>query len=154
MGDTMKKFFALVLMVSSLPAWAAPPAKFAARVEAVRTAAEVPGMAIAIVENGAVTLARGFGVRKLGSPEKVDGDTIFMTGSTGKAMTTAALATLVDAGKLKWDDRVADHIPGFQMYDPWVTREMTVRDLLVHRSGLGSRCGRSAGHPARHVVAR
>ena len=141
MGDNMKKVLALVLMVSSLPALAAPPAKFAARVEAVRTAAEVPGMAIAIVENGNVTLARGFGVRKLGSPEKVDGDTIFMTGSTGKAMTTAALATLVDAGKLKWDDRVADHIPGFQMYDPWVTREMTVRDLLVHRSGLGLGAG-------------
>ena len=141
----MKTFIALVLalvlMLSSLPAWAAPPAKFAARVEAVRTAAEVPGMAIAIVENGAVTLSRGFGVRKLGSPEKVDGDTIFMTGSTGKAMTTAALATLVDAGKLKWDDRVTDHIPGFQMYDPWVTREMTVRDLLVHRSGLGLGAG-------------
>ena len=136
-----KKLLALVLTVSSLPAWAAPPAKFEARVEAVRTAAEVPGMAIAIVEKGAVTLARGFGVRKLGSPEKVDADTIFMTGSTGKAITTAALATLVDAGKLHWDDRVADLIPGFQMYDPWVTREMTVRDLLVHRSGLGLGAG-------------
>jgi CubicO group peptidase (beta-lactamase class C family) len=139
MGDIMKKF--LALMILSLPAWAAPPAKFEARVEAVRTAAEVPGMAIAIVENGKVALARGFGVRKLGSPEKVDGDTIFMTGSTGKAVTTAALATLVDAGKLEWDDRVADLIPGFQMYDPWVTREMTVRDLLVHRSGLGLGAG-------------
>ena len=136
----MKKLLAL-LLVASLPAWAAPPAKFEARVEAVRKAAEVPGMAIAIVENGKVTLARGFGVRKLGSPEKVDGDTIFMTGSTGKAMTTAALATLVEAGKLHWDDRVADLIPGFQMYDPWVTREMTVRDLLVHRSGLGLGAG-------------
>ena len=137
----MKKSFALVLMLAVLPAWAAPPEKFEARVEAVRKAAEVPGMAIAIVENGKVTLARGFGVRKLGSPEKVDGDTIFMSGSTGKAMTSAALATLVDAGKLKWDDRVADLIPGFQMYDPWVTREMTVRDLLVHRSGLGLGAG-------------
>src|SRR6187455_2897312 len=141
MGNDMKTFFALVLAVSSLSATAAPPADFAARVDAVRTAAEVPGMAIAIVENGAVTLARGFGVRKLGSPDKVDGDTIFMTGSTGKAMTTAALATLVDAGKLEWDDRVADLIPGFQMYDPWVTREMTLRDLLVHRSGLGLGAG-------------
>jgi CubicO group peptidase (beta-lactamase class C family) len=141
MGDTMKKSLALLLMVSSLSVWAAPPANFEARVEAVRTGAEVPGMAIAIVEKGAVTLARGFGVRKLGSPEKVDGDTIFMTGSTGKAMTTAALATLVDAGKLEWDDRVTDHIPGFQMYDAWVTREMTVRDLLVHRSGLGLGAG-------------
>src|SRR5436190_17674762 len=134
MGNNMKKPCALVLMLASLSAWSAPPANFVKRVEAVRTAAEVPGMAIAIVENGAVTLARGFGVRKLGSPEKVDADTIFMTGSTGKAMTTAALATLVEAGKLKWDAPVTDYIPGFQMYDPWVTREMTVRDLLVHRS--------------------
>jgi len=137
----VKKHLAFVLFAASLPAWAAPPAKFEARVEAVRKAAEVPGMAIAIVENGKVTLARGFGVRKMGSPEQVDADTIFMTGSTGKAMTTAALATLVDAGKLKWDDRVADLIPGFQMYDPWVTREMTLRDLLVHRSGLGLGAG-------------
>jgi CubicO group peptidase (beta-lactamase class C family) len=141
MGNIMKKHLAWVLVVASLPAWSAPPAKFEARVEAVRKAAEVPGMAIAIVENGAVTLARGFGVRKLGSAEKVDGDTLFMTGSTGKAMTTTALATLVDAGKLKWDDRVTDLIPGFQMYDPWVTREMTLRDLLVHRSGLGLGAG-------------
>ena len=137
----MKKLVALVLLICAVPVWAAPPSGFEARAEAVRHAAEVPGMAIAIVENGSVTLARGFGVRKLGSPETVDADTIFMTGSTGKAMTTAALATLVEAGKLKWDDPVADHIPGFQMYDPWVTREMTVRDLLVHRSGLGLGAG-------------
>ena len=137
----MKQYLVIALMVVALPAGATPPANFDARVEAVRKAAEVPGMAVAIVENGKVALARGFGVRKLGSPEKVDADTIFMTGSTGKAMTTAALATLVDAGKLKWDDRVGDLIPGFQMYDPWVTREMTVRDLLVHRSGLGLGAG-------------
>ena len=137
----MKRLIAIVLTVSSLSAWAAPPANFVKRVEGVRTAAEVPGMAIAIVEDGKVTLARGFGVRKLGSPDKVDADTIFMTGLTGKAMTVAALATLVDAGKLKWDDLVTDLIPGFQMYDPWVTREMTLRDLLVHRSGLGLGAG-------------
>jgi CubicO group peptidase (beta-lactamase class C family) len=129
------------MLFASISVLGAPPKDFATRVDAVRNSAEVPGMAIAIVENGEVTLARGFGVRKLGSPEKVDGDTIFMTGSTGKAMTTAALATLVDAGKLKWDDPVADLIPGFQMYDPWVTREMTLRDLLVHHSGLGLGAG-------------
>src|SRR5205085_6070333 len=67
----------------------------------------------------------------------VDADTIFFTGSTGKAFTNAALATLVDAGKIKWDDKVIDHMPDFRMWDPWVTREMTIRDLLVHRSGLG-----------------
>lgn len=120
---------------------AAPPAGFDARVEAVRAASGTPGMAIAIVEDGKVTLARGYGVRTLGSPDKVDPDTIFMIGSTAKAMTTAALATLVDAGKLKWDDKVIDRLPGFQMYDAWVTREMTVRDLLVHRSGLGLGAG-------------
>jgi CubicO group peptidase (beta-lactamase class C family) len=140
MGDLMKKLVFLSLLLVPT-AWAAPPADFEARVEAVRMAAEVPGMAIAIVENGEVALARGFGVRKMGGPEKVDSDTIFMTGSTGKAMTAAALATLVDAGKLKWDDPVTNYIPGFQMYDPWVTREMTIRDLLVHRSGLGLGAG-------------
>src|SRR5262245_45572917 len=117
MGNDMKKLFALTVMISTLLpacnlAWAAPPANFEARVDAVRKAAEVPGLALAIVENGKVAMARGFGVRKLGSPEKVDADTIFMTGSTGKAITTAALATLVDAGKLKWDDKVTDLIPG------------------------------------------
>lgn len=128
---------ALALMVVVSPALADPPAAFDARAEAVRNLAGVPGMAIAIVEHGKVVLAKGYGVRRLGSPAQVDADTIFMTGSTGKAITTAALATLVDAGKLSWDDKVTDRLPGFQMYDPWVTREMRVRDLLTHRSGLG-----------------
>ena len=132
-------FLAGLLLASA--ANAAPPAGFDARVEAVRAASGTPGMAIAIVEDGKVTLAKGYGVRKLGSPEPVDADTIFMIGSTAKAMTSAALATLVDAGKLDWDDRVIDRLPGFQMNDAWVTREMTVRDLLVHRSGLGLGAG-------------
>jgi CubicO group peptidase (beta-lactamase class C family) len=118
-------------------ALAAPPADFARRVEEARTQIGVPGMAIAIVENDQVTFARGFGARALGKPERVDADTIFPTGSTGKAVTVAALAVLVDEGRIGWDDKVIDHLPGFQMYDPWVTREMTIRDLLVHRSGLG-----------------
>lgn len=137
----MKSFLLLAAVALATPALAAPPANFDARVEAVRQAAGVPGMAIAIVEHGKVVLARGYGVRKLGSPENVDADTAFLIGSTSKAMTVAALATLVDAGKLGWDDKVIDHLPGFQMYDPWVTREMTVRDLLVHRSGLGLGAG-------------
>ena len=132
---------AFAMLAFAAPARAEPPAGFEARADAVRQAAGVPGMAIAIVEGGRTTLARGFGVRRMGSPATVDADTIFMTGSTGKAFTTAALATLVDAGKLGWDDRVVDRLPGFQMYDPWVTREMTVRDLLVHRSGLGLGAG-------------
>ena len=116
---------------------AAPPENFDDRVESLRQQVGVPGMAIAIVENGKVTLAKGYGVRKLGAPEPVDADTIFPTGSTGKAFTVADLGILVDQKKIDWDDKVIDHLPEFQMYDPWVTREMTIRDLLVHRSGLG-----------------
>jgi CubicO group peptidase (beta-lactamase class C family) len=67
----------------------------------------------------------------------VDADTLFQTGSTGKAVTAAALAVLVDEGRISWDDPVIKHMPWFRMYDPWVTREITIRDLLVHRSGLG-----------------
>ncbi len=130
--------FALVCTASAV---AAPPAGFEARVESLRQATGVPGMAIAIVEDGEVTLAKGFGIRQLGSAEPVDADTIFPTGSTGKAFTVAALGILVDQGKIGWDDKVIDHLPGFQMYDPWVTREMTIRDLLVHRSGLGLGAG-------------
>lgn len=132
----MKALLRLLPLVAT-PALAAPPPGFDARVEALRQQIGVPGMAIAIVEDGKTVLARGYGVRKLGAPDKVDADTIFMTGSTGKAFTTTALATLVDAGRISWDDKVADRLPGFAMYDPWVTREMTIRDLLVHRSGLG-----------------
>jgi CubicO group peptidase (beta-lactamase class C family) len=118
-------------------ALASPPKDFERRVEAARTEIGVPGMAIAIVENDRVTFARGFGVRAIGGSEAVDADTIFPTGSTGKAFTVAALGILVDEGRIGWDDRVIDRLPGFQMYDSWVTREMTIRDLLVHRSGLG-----------------
>jgi CubicO group peptidase (beta-lactamase class C family) len=116
---------------------AAPPAGFEQRVEQLRKDIGVPGVTIAIVEDGKVTLAHGWGVRDITTNQPVDADTIFFTGSTGKAFTNAALATLVDEGKIKWDDKVIDHMPDFRMWDPWVTREMTIRDLLVHRSGLG-----------------
>jgi CubicO group peptidase (beta-lactamase class C family) len=129
--------FGVLIAAAAAPSFAAPPAGFANRVTALRQQVGVPGMAIAIVENDKVTLAQGFGTRELGVSERVDADTIFPTGSTGKAVTVAALAVLVDQGKIGWDDKVTDRLPGFQMYDPWVTREMTIRDLLVHRSGLG-----------------
>jgi CubicO group peptidase (beta-lactamase class C family) len=122
-------------------AYSAPPAGLEQRVETVRTRIGVPGMAVAIVENGKVSFAKGFGLRALGKPETVDADTIFPTGSTGKAFTVADLGILVDQGRIGWDDKVTDRLPGFQMYDPWVTREMTIRDLLVHRSGLGLGAG-------------
>ncbi|MBU3079504.1 serine hydrolase [Sphingomonas quercus] len=129
---------AALAFVAALPANAAPPPGFDARVEALRKQFGVPGASIAIVENGKTTLAKGYGVRRLGSPEPVGADTIMTIGSTTKAFTAADLALLVDQGKIRWDDKVVDHMPWFQMYDPWVTREMTIRDLLVHRSGLGT----------------
>ena len=82
-------------------------------------------------------MAKGYGVRKLGEPTPVDEFTMFAIGSNTKAFTTAALATLVDAGKLAWDDHVYERLPGFVMYDPYVSHEMTIRDLLTHRSGMG-----------------
>ena len=132
------RLFAISLVaLGATPVRADPPANIGESVETLRQKIGSAGVSIAIVENGKTTLARGWGVRKLGENAKVDSATIFQTGSTGKAMTAAALAILVDEGKISWDDPVIKHIPWFRMHDAWVTREMTVRDLLVHRSGLG-----------------
>src|SRR5499426_4518144 len=97
--------------------------------------------AVAVVKDGKVALAKGNGVRKLDEPAPVDEQTLFGIASNTKAFTAAALAILVDEGKISWDDPVTKHLPGFQMYDPYVAREMTVRDLLTHRSGLGLGAG-------------
>jgi CubicO group peptidase (beta-lactamase class C family) len=97
-----------------------------------------PGLAIAVVKDGKVVFAKGYGVRELGKPATVDTSTLFAIASTTKAMTAVAMGMLVDEGKVKWDDPVTKYLPSFQLYDPWVTRELTVRDLLTHRSGLGN----------------
>jgi CubicO group peptidase (beta-lactamase class C family) len=129
-------FTALMFLLPGFAA-AAPPAGFDARVEAVMHEQGVPGVAVAIVEDGETTLARGYGLKSLEHPQPVGPDSLFQIGSTSKAFTAAALAILVDEGRIRWEDPVIDHLAGFRMYDPWVTREMTIRDLLVHRSGLG-----------------
>jgi len=110
-------------------------------VERARREFEIPGMAVAVVKDGKVVLAKGYGVRKIGNSAPVTAQSLFRIASNSKAFTTAALAILVDEGKLGWDDRVVDRLPAFQMYDPYVTREMTVRDLVTHRSGLGLGAG-------------
>jgi CubicO group peptidase (beta-lactamase class C family) len=97
----------------------------------------VPGLALAIVKDGKIIVAKGYGVRKLGDATAVDEHTMFGIGSNTKAFTTVALAMLMDAGKLSWDDPVYQRLPGFVMYDPYVSHEMTIRDLLTHRSGMG-----------------
>ena len=89
---------------------------------------DVPGLSVAIVKDGKVVLTKGYGVRKLGEPSSVDERTMFGIGSNTKAFTTAALAMLVDEGKISWDDPVYQRLPDFQMYDPYVSHEMTIRD--------------------------
>jgi CubicO group peptidase (beta-lactamase class C family) len=114
-----------------------PPPDLDAYVAASMKTFDVPGMAVAIVKDGKVVVAKGYGVRKHGESTPVDEFTQFGIGSNTKAFTTAALATLVDEGKLSWDDPVYQSLPGFVMYDPYVSHEMTIRDLLTHRSGMG-----------------
>jgi CubicO group peptidase (beta-lactamase class C family) len=115
----------------------APPPDLDAYVAKSMKTFDVPGLSVAIVKDGKVLAAKGYGVRKLGDPTPVDEHTMFGIGSNTKAFTTAALATLVDASKLSWDDPVYQRLPGFVMYDPYVSHEMTIRDLLTHRSGMG-----------------
>lgn len=108
-------------------------------IEQVRQDWGVVGLAVAVVHDDAVVYAKGFGLRELGTADAVDAHTLFAIGSNTKAFTAAGLGLLVDEQRLAWDDRVIDHVPGFRLYDPYVTREITVRDLLTHRSGLGRR---------------
>ena len=110
-------------------------------VERTMTAYQVPGIAVGVVKDGKLVYAKGFGVREAGKPDKVDPDTLFQIASNTKAFTAAALAILVDEGRIHWDDKVIDYLPQFRLYDPWVTREFTIRDLLTHRSGLGLGAG-------------
>ena len=108
----------------------------------------VPGVGLAIVKDGKVLMAKGYGVRKLGELSPVDAQTLFSIASNTKAFTATALAILVAEGKLKWDAPVVDYLPWFQLFDPYVTHQLTVRDLLVHRSGLGLGAGDLLWYPA------
>jgi CubicO group peptidase (beta-lactamase class C family) len=125
------------------PAQAAPqlPPDLDAFVTRVLQEFPTPGAALAVVRDGRTVVARGYGVRRLGGADPVTERTLFQIASNTKAFTSGALAILVEEGRLAWSDRVVDRLPWFQMSDPYVTREMTVLDLLVHRSGLGLGAG-------------
>ena len=97
-----------------------------------------PGLAVTVVKDGEIIFTKGYGTSTLGEDKPVDEHTLFVCASTTKAFVAAGLAMLVDEGKLKWDDRVINFLPDFQLYDPYITREITVRDLLTHRTGLGN----------------
>jgi CubicO group peptidase (beta-lactamase class C family) len=101
----------------------------------------IPGMAVAVVHQDRVAYAKGFGVRRSGSPDKVDADTVFPLASVSKPIAATVVAALVGDGVVTWDDPLIQHDPGFQMYDAWVTRQITLRDMFAHRSGLPDHAG-------------
>ena len=102
---------------------------------------DVPGIAVAIIKDGNLIISKGYGVKSILNKDKVDANTLFGIASNSKAFTSAALAILVDEGKVKWDDKVIQYLPDFKMYNDYVTKEFTIRDLLTHRSGLGLGAG-------------
>lgn len=139
----MKRYLPLALLLCAGAASAAipqttPPSDptLDATVEAAIARYHLPGIAVGVIEDGKVAYARGFGETVAGSGDPVTTKTLFKIASNSKAMTASVLARLVQAGKLRWDDPVIKYLPGFAMHDPWVTQHMTVRDLLVHDSGL------------------
>lgn len=106
--------------------------------EAARVEWKVPGMSIAVVKDGKVLLAKGYGVRELGKDARVDADTLFGAMSTTKAMTAVTMAMLVDERKVSWDDKVIKHLPDFRVADPYITAELRIRDLFTHNGGMGN----------------
>ncbi len=129
------------IFIPGLYAQATVPKNLNAYIEKVREEFDVPGIAVTIVKDSKVVLAKGYGIKKIGMPDPVDAHTLFGIASNTKAFTATALALLVEEGKIAWNDPVVKHLPGFQLFDPFVTRELSVRDLLVHRSGLGLGAG-------------
>src|SRR5262249_7888840 len=129
------------LAVVALRAAPAAPPDLDAWVARAMQTFQVPGLALAIVKDDSVVVAKGYGVRKLGEPAPIDARTLFGIASNTKAFTATALGLLVEAGKIEWDSPVIRYLPAFAMWDPYVTRQLTVRDLLVHRSGLGLGAG-------------
>ena len=115
-----------------------PVARYDAYVQQAVRDWRVPGLTVTVVKDGSVLFKKGYGVRVLGQAEPVNTQTLFAMASTTKAMTAACLGMLVDEGKISWDDPVTKYLPDFQLYDPAVTRELRVRDLLLHNTGVGN----------------
>jgi CubicO group peptidase (beta-lactamase class C family) len=113
---------------------------------------DVPGIAVAVLKDGKVVHEKGYGKRSLKTNKPVDTNTMFGVASNTKAFTTAALGQLIDQGKLTWDTKVTDIIPEFKLYNPYVTSEFTVRDLITHRSGLGLGAGDLMVFPATNTT--
>lgn len=129
-------FFLASMFVVSVSAQELP-ANLEEWIESGRQDWNIPGMAVGIVKDGKVVYAQGFGEKQLGKPDKVDANTIFSIASVSKNITSAALGILVDEGKIAWEDKIVQHIPWFQFKDAWITDQVTIKDALTHRVGLG-----------------
>ncbi|MFD2246536.1 serine hydrolase [Pontibacter ruber] len=147
----LRSFRALALLVLAVlvqqQAWAQQAktnvdlARLDAYYEKALKAWDVPGMAIAIVKNDSVIFAKGYGVLNNKTGGKVDANTVFGIASNTKAYTAAALGILVDEGKIKWSDPVKKYLPYLQLYNPYVTENLTIEDLLCHRVGFKTYSG-------------
>lgn len=145
----MKKYIKLIAKSAALIIISAASASLSAQTTSyIDTVAQralkafnVPGMAVSVIKDGKVIHSKGYGVRSLKTGEKVDENTLFSVASNSKAFTAAALGILVDEGKLDWNSRVADIIPEFRLYSPYVSEEFNIKDLLCHRSGMGLGAG-------------
>ncbi|MCD9088441.1 serine hydrolase [Stenotrophomonas sp. SY1] len=140
----------LKLLLAMVPALLAAPAMASTQVDPARMSPLVdqavqhyrlPGIAVGVIEDGRIVQRITRGELAVGEGAAVDSDSLFMIASNSKAMTAAVIARLVQAGKLRWDDPVTKYLPQFRMHDAWVTRNMQVRDLLIHNSGLGLGAG-------------
>jgi CubicO group peptidase (beta-lactamase class C family) len=139
----MKKWLLFVCLAFSLSLAAQKPdfKKLDAYLEQARIDWHSPGMAVGIVKDGKLVYAKGFGEKEIGKGDKPDANTLFAIASNSKAFTAAALALLVQEGKLSWDTKVRDILPYFELYDPVITNLVTIRDLLSHRVGIGTFSG-------------
>lgn len=129
------------LLFFSLPFLQAQENSLENLIESWRKDFDIPGLSVGIIKDGEIILAEGFGVREAGKNQKADAATLYAIASNTKAFISASIAVLVKEGKVNWDDPVRKYLPYFELYDPCVTEMMTIRDLLCHRSGLGTYSG-------------
>ncbi|UOE38669.1 serine hydrolase [Chryseobacterium oryzae] len=134
----MKRYLSFFFIVFSLISFAqVEEKKLDELIQNTLKTFDVPGMSVGIIKDGKTVFSKGFGVRSLTTKLPMDDHTLVGIASNSKAFTCVALAILSDEGKLNWDDKVSKYIPEFQMYDPYVSQNVTIKDLVTHRAGLG-----------------
>lgn len=155
-GNTSKTFLYFIFLIFSGAVFAQSLSntQIDSIVNKTMTTFNVPGIAVAVLKDGEIIHQQGYGVRSLEKGGEVDENTLFGVASNTKAFTSAALARLIDEGKLEWDTKVTDIIPEFKLYDSYVTSTFTVRDLLTHRSGLGLGAGDMMVFPASNIISK